>query len=52
LHFFGGRGKVSGLVGETETKRANLFHLRHGKVTKLVPDRERDRAFADLGLEE
>jgi ketosteroid isomerase-like protein len=48
-----GRGKASGLeVSDTETKGANLFHIRDGKVTKLVLYWDRDRAFADLGLEE
>jgi ketosteroid isomerase-like protein len=52
LHLLGGRGKVSGLeVGETETKGTCLFHLRDGKVTKLVLYWDRDRALADLGLE-
>jgi ketosteroid isomerase-like protein len=43
-----GRGRMSGAMGETET--ANLFHIREGKVTRLVLYQDRDRAFADLGL--
>jgi ketosteroid isomerase-like protein len=54
LHLLSGRGKKgSGLeVSDTETTGANLFHIRGGKVTKLVRYWDRDRAFADLGLEE
>jgi ketosteroid isomerase-like protein len=47
-----GRGKASGLeVGQIQAQGANLFHLRCGKVTRLVAYFDRDRAFADLGLE-
>ena len=46
-----GRGKVSGLeVGQIGSKAANLFHLRNGKVTKLVVYWDPERALADLGL--
>ena len=31
---------------------ANLFELREGRVARLVLYEDRDRAFADLGLEE
>jgi ketosteroid isomerase-like protein len=43
-----GRGKMSGAMGETQT--ANLFHIREGRVTRLVLYQDRDRALADLGL--
>jgi hypothetical protein len=46
-----GRGKASGLeVKQISTKGANVFHLRGGKVTRLVAYWQRDHAFADLGL--
>ena len=42
------RGKTSGV--EIEQMRANLFHIRGGKVTRLLHYWSRERAFADLGL--
>lgn len=47
-----GRGKASRLeLGQMQTKGANLFHVRGGKVTRLVVyfDR-RERALVDLCL--
>jgi ketosteroid isomerase-like protein len=45
-----GRGKGSGLeVGQIHTSGANVFHLRAGKVTRLVLYWDRERALADLG---
>jgi ketosteroid isomerase-like protein len=48
-----GRGKASGLeLGEMRSRGAVLFHIRDGKVTKLVGYFDRNRALADLGLSE
>ena len=46
-----GRGKTSGLeLSQIRTQGAHLFHIRDGRVTRLVRYLNRDRAFADLGL--
>ena len=51
LHRWTGRGKASGVdLGDVQAKAATLFHIREGKVTRLVGYFERDRALADLGL--
>jgi|SRR5437588_598981 len=46
-----GRGKTSRLeVGQMQSKAADLFHVRGGKVTRLVHYWGRQRALADVGL--
>jgi ketosteroid isomerase-like protein len=46
-----GRGKTSGLeLGQVPAKVAAVYHVRDGKVVRLVAYFDRDRAFADLGL--
>ena len=50
---FSGHGKTSGLeLAQIPTKPANVFHVRGGKVTRLVLYWNQERALADLGLSE
>jgi hypothetical protein len=48
----GGVGKTSGLDLAQIGESANVFHIRAGKVHKLVLYWNRECAFADLGIEE
>lgn len=48
LSLLAGRGKTSRL--DVGAKSAALFHVRRGKVTRLVIWVDRERALADLGL--
>jgi ketosteroid isomerase-like protein len=46
-----GRGKTSGVELRRMTAGvAVLFHIRNGKVTRLVPYFDRDRVLADLSV--
>ena len=48
---FGGRGKVSGLeLGKDWAKGASLFHLREGRVTRLVLYFDAGQALEAVGL--
>jgi ketosteroid isomerase-like protein len=48
-----GRGKTSGLdLGAMHANGAEVWHVRDAKVTRLIMYWDRDRAFADIGLEE
>jgi hypothetical protein len=48
-----GRGRASGLaLRQRGGGAAVLFHVRDGKVTRQATYLERERALADLGIEE
>jgi ketosteroid isomerase-like protein len=47
-----GHGRTSGLnVEQMGSTAADLFHIDEGRVTRLVNYWDRERAFADLGIE-
>ncbi len=49
---FGGRAKTSGLeLRQIAGRNASLLHIEYGTVRRLALYWDRDRAFADLGLE-
>jgi ketosteroid isomerase-like protein len=51
LDHFSASGKTSGVeVGQMGRRGAILFHVRGGRVTRLITYWDRERAFADLGL--
>jgi ketosteroid isomerase-like protein len=53
LFHFSARSKTSGLeLGQIGTKGASLFHLRDGKVTRLVQYLDRERGLEAAGLRE
>jgi ketosteroid isomerase-like protein len=49
LVHFRASGKVSAV--EVDQEGAEIFHVREGRVTRLVAYWERDRALSDLGLD-
>ena len=53
LDHFSGHGRTSGLdLGEIQARGAWVFCIRDRKVTRMTRYMDRDRALADLGLEE
>ncbi|MCW3032481.1 MAG: hypothetical protein JWM60_826 [Solirubrobacterales bacterium] len=53
LDHFSGQGKTSGMdLGQIHAKGAWVFHIRDGKVMRMIRYWDRDRAHTDLGLAE
>lgn len=51
FHSYTGLGKTSGMeIGQMAARGADLFHIRDGKVSRLVIYFDRKHALADLGL--
>ena len=51
LYRYDGRGRMSGLeLAQLRSEGVGLFHVRGGKVTRLVQYWDRERGLADLGL--
>jgi hypothetical protein len=51
LRTVSGRGRTSGMeLRDVQGQHVNLFHLRGGRVTRLVIYFEGERALADLGV--
>jgi ketosteroid isomerase-like protein len=49
LGHYRGRGKASGVdIGKMGARGASLYHVRNGKVTKIVGYFDRERALADI----
>jgi ketosteroid isomerase-like protein len=49
LNHFSGRGKTSGLeLGQVRSRGASVWHVREGRVKRLVVYWSRDRALSDL----
>jgi ketosteroid isomerase-like protein len=50
---FSGRGRRSGVdLAQMRAPGANVFHVREGRVIRIVSYWDRQRALADLGMEE
>ena len=50
---FAGHGRTSGVdIGQTQSRGANLFHIRGGKVTRLVTYLDHAEALEAAGLSE
>ncbi len=53
LDHLSGHGKTSGLnLGQIGARGAWVFHIRDGKVVRMIRYMNRERALADLGLRE